>query len=116
MSNVKVPHFTLPFRWVSNGGVLEAAVAEQDSDAEIIACVQGIVLYTIGERVEKPEFGIHEPVFSSPRLDEDGITEAVRRWEPRAVPRMRQSPDPEDDLITRAIISLESNRTGATDV
>lgn len=116
MTQINVPHFRHPFRFVNDGGVVRADVVEQDEEDEIITCVQSIVMYTIGERIEKPEFGIHDPAFSSPSLDDIGITDAVHRWEPRAVPTLRQSPDPSDELITRAIIAIRSNRTGVRDV
>jgi hypothetical protein len=75
-----IPHFALPFRI---RGARGAVVNEQDSEAEILACVEAIVRYQKGQRPEKPDFGIDDPTFSSPLVDSRAIEADINEFEPR---------------------------------
>lgn len=78
-----IPHFRIPFEFVTDGRGIAAAETEQGSGDEIFDCVQAIVRTQKGVRIENPEFGVEDQTFSTDinivRLQED-----VLRWEPRA--------------------------------
>lgn len=101
-----VPHFALPFRFgvvSSSSGVGKAAVVdEQDSVDEIASCVMAILLCPLGYRVELPTFGLPDPTFSTPELDQKRIRTAIELWEPRAALLLDQHMDAVDELIQRA--------------
>jgi phage baseplate assembly protein W len=80
MSDIQIPHFSLPFR-IHNGS---AVVVEQDSTDEILDCVQAICSYPAGSRPEQPDFGIPDQTFRQGGVDTDAIAAAVDQWEPRA--------------------------------
>jgi phage baseplate assembly protein W len=79
---VRVPHLRVPFEVV--GG--KAAVVEQDSDQEIIACVVALLSTRLGSRLEEPEYGIPDELFEllTPGMDAAAVLEAIDEWEPRA--------------------------------
>jgi phage baseplate assembly protein W len=85
MSTVETPHFSFPFRFVTNPatGNLEAAVTEQESADEVADCVQRIAQTRRGWRDELPEFGLSDPTFEQAPVDADLLTEELREWEPR---------------------------------
>lgn len=91
-----VPHFALPFRFTSP----HAAVVEQDSIDEIADCVLAVMLCPYGYRVELPEFGLPDPVFSTPHVDVVQMRQAVELWEPRAALVLQEHPDLADALIS----------------
>lgn len=76
-----IPHFDIPFRFLNNKS---AAVNEQDSDREIMDCVETIVRYQVGDRPERPEFGIPDFTFTLPGTDSSLIQASIREFEPRA--------------------------------
>jgi phage baseplate assembly protein W len=102
----ELPHFDLPFRFASP----QAAVVEQDSIEEIAECVLAILLCPLGYRVELPEFGIEDPTFSTPRVDQGAIRKTIEAWEPRAQLLLTQETDALDQLIQRVQV-LVSVRT-----
>lgn len=75
-----VPHFAFPFQFNADAG---AAVLEQDSYGEILACVAAITFCQIGSCPELPTFGIPDPTFSDP-IDGQAVAAALAYWEPRA--------------------------------
>lgn len=75
-----IPHFALPFR-VENGAVAES---EQDTNDEIADCVQAIVRYPLGYRIELPGFGVPEQEFQQGGADPIVIQAQIDTWEPRA--------------------------------
>lgn len=82
MARVIVPHFAIPFRFGGNG---HAEVVEQDSDEDVLACVEAIVRTPIGARAELPTFGVDDGVFSG-GLDPDEAIDTIAQHEPRAEP------------------------------
>lgn len=80
MSDIRVPHFSLPFRIVGTA----AAVNEQDSRLEIRDCVAAVVRTRQGTRIELPAFGVPDETFTEGGADAPAILAAVERWEPRA--------------------------------
>jgi hypothetical protein len=81
-----IPHFSLPFRFAGP----QAAVNEQDSIEEIADCVVAILLCPLGYRIELPDFGLPDPVFSSPSVDAGQMQQVIETWEPRAATTMSQ--------------------------
>jgi phage baseplate assembly protein W len=102
-----VPHFSLPLRFGP-----QAAVAEQDSIDEIADAALAVILCPVGYRVELPEFGLPDVVFSSPVVDTDDIRTAIEAWEPRAQVALDQHPDALDALVSRVTLRVLDVRTG----
>jgi phage baseplate assembly protein W len=98
-----VPHFSLPFRFVSP----QAAVSEQDSLDEIADCVYAILVCPRGFRIESPLFGLPDPTFAMPAPDLDEIRDAIETWEPRAVALLSERPDLLDELIARVEVIVQ---------
>lgn len=87
---VDIPHLKVPFKIDANG----AAVVDQDSDDEIIQCVDAICRTPRGLRLDSPDFGIDEVVLRENGPDRDKLQRAILYWEPRArVAIDIQSPD-----------------------
>jgi phage baseplate assembly protein W len=99
------PHFSLPFRFTP-----QAAVTAQDSVEEIVDCVLAILLCPTGYRVELPEFGIDNPVFTTQPVDVDALRTAIALWEPRAAAVLDSNPDALDALIAH-VTALVGVRT-----
>lgn len=78
----EVPHFAIPLRRVGATGTL--AEVEQDSEADVDACIEGIMRTPVGWRVDLPEFGTPDPAHEQggPNLQE--VEDAVALWEDRA--------------------------------
>lgn len=87
---VDIPHLKVPFSLSAAG----AAVVEQDSDNEIIQCVEAICRTPRGTRLDSPDFGIDEVVLRETGPDRDKLQRTILYWEPRArVAIDIQSPD-----------------------
>lgn len=78
---VETPHFKTPFRILGS----QVAVIEQDSDDDILACVETVLRTPAGSRIENPEYGLTDPTFQSdPAAIENECQDAIEEWEPRA--------------------------------
>ena len=80
----EIPHFAYPFAFQNVNGQVQAAVVEQDSIEEILACVNAIVACPIGTRDELPGFGVPDVLFAQAPLNPSTVVQAIVRWEPRA--------------------------------
>ena len=110
---VTVPHFSIPFRFLNQGlGYPTAAVNEQDSDVELRDCVEAILRYEVGSRPEKPDFGIEDPTFSSPRVNVSEIHDQVERWEPRAALHVSEAISSVDELVSQVLVKVQANQGG----
>ena len=111
-----IPHFTLPFQWVpADGGGMTAAVAEQESIAEIGSCVEAIVRTVQGQRTTLPAFGHPELEFNTDaELTRAVLAQALVEWEPRVTSFITAASDPTDvDVqIVRALIAPADNEEG----
>jgi phage baseplate assembly protein W len=76
---VAVPKFALPFR-AANGMLV---VNEQDSLADVATCVTILLATPRGTRLELPDYGIGDPLFTT-SLDTAEIAAQLARYEPRA--------------------------------
>lgn len=75
-----IPHFRAPFTVV--GG--RAATVEQDSDEDILTCVETILRTPLGSRIENPDLGLEDPAFLGELEIDQVCREAIDRSEPRA--------------------------------
>lgn len=102
-SSLTIPHLEYPFQLVfgtphvqigstvtSNDG---ARVVQQDSDGDILSCVDAVVNCEVGQWQENPVFGIHDeafqpvdydPLTGNAIIDPLGLISTIQRWEPRA--------------------------------
>lgn len=78
----EVPHFAHPFS--VSGGVI--AEVEQDSVEEIEDCVEACLRTPVGTRIDEPEYGIPDEIFTqlSPNPSVEVYLNAVEEAEPRA--------------------------------
>lgn len=75
-----VPHLALPLRFRGD----RAATIEQDSDADVLQCVETVLRFRRGHLLHAPEFGVPDQAHRQGGADLAGIVDAVSRWEPRA--------------------------------
>lgn len=107
ISEVAVPHFSWPFEivfgtpHVTTDGVVSstdgAAVVQQDSDGDVVGCVDAICACTVGQFPEDPSFGIPDYAFSQVPLDTAGLASSILRWEARATETVIESAVPPED-------------------
>ncbi len=103
----EIPHFDYPFAFQQAGGTVTAAVVEQDTLEEVLACAQAICDCPVGFRHELPEFGIQAPLFSQAPLDPSGVQRAVEEWEPRALTLAGEYPDGIGDFFRHLQLDVE---------
>jgi phage baseplate assembly protein W len=96
-----IPRFAFPFARGANGTI---NAVEQDSEEHIHACAMNVVSCPVGYRHEMPEFGWPFPEFRPAPLDTSELTDALRRWEPRARPTAYESAD----IIQPAIRNIKA--------
>src|SRR4051812_3989858 len=90
-----IPHIALPIRFAGS----RFATVQQDTTAEVAACVAAIVSFPLGYREDQPEFGITDPAFSTRPIDTSEIEDAIANYEPRADVTVSESAyDPSDPL------------------
>jgi phage baseplate assembly protein W len=76
-----IPHFRIPFQII--GG--QAATIEQDSEEDILTCVETILRTQTGDRVENPDFGVEDLTFqTNPAQITEETSRAIKEFEPRA--------------------------------
>ena len=97
-----VPHFALPFQFATP----QAAVVEQDTIEDVVACCTAILTCPRGYRVELPDFGLPDPTFQTPGVDLDAIAETLDAWEPRASNVITEHPDVLDELVRHVQVSV----------
>jgi phage baseplate assembly protein W len=98
------PHFDLPFRFLNNAG---AAVAEQDTYADIANCVEAILRTPHGFRIDAADFGVPELAFQTQPLLRGDIESVIVDQEPRSQMFFREQPDLADQLIDRIIVTVQ---------
>jgi phage baseplate assembly protein W len=94
-------HFTLPFAFTAAPDrTLVAATNEQDSTADVAACVEAIVLTEQGQRDALPTFGRPPVLFE---VDEETLTTALQQaidlHEPRVQSLIELDVDAEDEAL-----------------
>lgn len=78
-----------------------ANVVDQDTLDDVANCVQAILATELGERLDKPNFGIPDQVFELQPLDLETLIQMVESQEPRAQILMTQITDSQDIMIDR---------------
>lgn len=89
----QVPKFKIPLHMVIQGGKRQFATVEQDSLAEIEACVENVLLTPLGDRLWDPEYGLPDQTFKEGGADLFEIQNAISMWEPRADTILDREPD-----------------------
>jgi phage baseplate assembly protein W len=79
-SDISVKHFSFPFTLGPNK---HARAVEQDSDDDIMGCVEAVCRTQIGQRIEVPEFGLPDQTFAEGGPDPTMVERAVETWEER---------------------------------
>jgi hypothetical protein len=102
-----IPHLDAPFTLTSAG----AAVVDQNTPAEIEACVNNIVACPVGFRSESPNFGIPSPQFTNAPVPVTGIEQAIQLREPRAEPHITEYADASGDQERHLSIDLHSGNS-----
>lgn len=77
-----IPHFKFPFQLTAAGDRIQ--VTEQDTDDEILDCIEVLLSTTQGERLELPEYGIRDQTFRQNGVEVSHILQQIRRFEERA--------------------------------
>jgi hypothetical protein len=76
---IEVPQLAVPFR-IERG---RALVVEQDSDAEVMQCVEAVLRYRPGHRLDLPEFGTRDQAHRQGGASMVELADAVERFERR---------------------------------
>lgn len=109
MTDVQTPQFAFPLRLDGDS----FAVVEQDSADDVRACVEVIVRYPQGLRLELPDFGTPDQTFKQgAEIDTAVILAAVARWEPRAVTLAAELAITPDLLIRQITLQVETGGAG----
>jgi phage baseplate assembly protein W len=95
---VDIPHFDVPFSIPGSS----ARVVEQDSEEDVTNCVEVLLRYSIGFRIDVPEFGIPDPTFTEVPLDLKTVRGAIVEWEPRASALVEEQET--DNPILRSVL------------
>jgi phage baseplate assembly protein W len=82
MAKVITPHFDFPFR--RSGSGRSAVYVEQDSDEEVMDCVEVLLRTPVGSREEIPDYGTPDYVFRQGGVEISDLTGTIEHWEPRA--------------------------------
>lgn len=82
MADIDTPKLSFPFRLHANG--VSAVVVEQDSDDEILDCLEVLLSTEEGSREEAPSYGLDDQTFKQGGADLDQIIATISKWEPRA--------------------------------
>ena len=101
------PHFAFPFRRGLNGHVV---VNEQDSDDDVIDCVEVLLRTNIGERLEEPDYGVIDQTFRMGGADVVYLRGVIAEWEERADIRFDQ--DEMEDIIDRIRLRIQGGEDG----
>lgn len=105
---IETPHFRFPFQFTSSG--TRAQVVEQDSDEEIMDCIQVLLSTEIGERIELPDYGIADQTFRENGVNTAHIMAQIRRFEERA--EIELEPKQIDRLVQRVAVIFRGGTRG----
>ena len=103
------PHIAFPFKLSASGKNL--LYREQDTEDEVIDCVEVLVRTPVGSRLELPGYGVREQEFSMGGAVKEEIVSACAIWEPRAAVTLEREPELLDGLVD----NLRLNIQGRTD-
>jgi hypothetical protein len=105
-----IPHFDLPFRFESRGGVVAAAVVEQDTLAEIGNAVELVVRFEQGDRRTLPGYGRPRALAftTDPELARAQIQQAIDDAEPRVRALVTSAWESDDPGLLRILATYET--------
>lgn len=97
------PHLSFPFQLSETG--TQARYVEQDSDDEIIDCVEVLLRTPLGWRIDLPEYGVRPQEFTEGGANREELIAAIAEWEERAlvVIEREEVVDPMLDRLSVAI-------------
>jgi hypothetical protein len=98
----EIPHFDYPFRYVKGAPV----VNEQESTADIVACITAICNTEPETLYDLPAFGLPDPTFAQEPLDPKRLLGPIARWEPRAPLLAEVNPTAFDAAVVNANIEV----------
>lgn len=110
MAEILTPQIAFPLRLNATG--TDAVVNEQDSDDDVMDCVEVLVSTERGERVDLPDYGIDDPTFTQGEANTDDIISAIGEHEPRADIDFEHEDDA-DDLIDRIRLRVKGRSDDA---
>ena len=102
---IDTPKLSYPFRFNAAGS--QAIVVEQNSQDEIIDCVEVLLSTELGERQEVPDYGVPDQTFRQGGASTEAIEEAIRTWEPRADVDIERTDTDLDDLVDRLRLGIK---------
>jgi phage baseplate assembly protein W len=97
-----IPKLAFPFA--------RGAYREQDSDEEIIDCVEVLLSTNRGERIEVPDYGLPDQAFREGGASQEQIVATINEWEDRADISVERTGSELDALIDRLRVTV-SRRT-----
>lgn len=92
-----IPHFKFPFSLTPAGD--RTQMTEQDTDEEIMDCLQVLLSTVQGERIDLPEYGVQDQTFRQNGVDVGHVLQQIRRFEERADTVLET--EPIEDLVQR---------------
>lgn len=104
----EIPHFKFPLQLTGDG--TRAQVVEQDSDDEILDCIEVLLATTQGERIEIPNYGIRDQAFRQNGADTAHILAQIRKYEERA--NINLAPDVIRELVQRVGVEYRGGLVG----
>lgn len=106
--SVRIPHFKFPLKLAPNG--VSLTVVDQDSDDEIIDCIEVLLLTELGERIEDPDYGIPDGAFTENGINETALQAAIIRIEDRA--ELVLESDAIQDAVQRVRVRVQGREFG----
>lgn len=105
MSDLQVPQLAFPLRLDSSG---DFAQVEQDSLGDLIGSVAVLLNTPVGSRIELPEYGVPDSLFTPGGTGFDGtaLEDSLREWEPRAKVTISDNLDPQDDMVNYVLAQV----------
>lgn len=97
----------MPFRFGVNGA--NAAVVQQDTQADVRNCVELVLRTEVGSRLHVPGFGIDDPTFSVQPVSTTALEQAVVENEPRAVTTFESVVDLVTETMADITVGVSSN-------
>lgn len=98
-----VQHFALPFRRMEN---LRPALLEQDTQDDVVQCIQVILDTPLGFRELSPNFGLRDYTFAAGGIDTEKVYVAIQQSEPRAEPLLSRYIDDIDELFEHLQVGI----------
>jgi len=104
----EIPHFKFPFKLTAAGD--RAQIVEQDSDDEVMDCIEILLSTVQGERIEIPDYGIRDQVFRQKGVDTGHVLQQIRRFEERA--DVVLEPGKIEDLVQHLSVNYRGGVSG----